>query len=92
MYFDSLLLAIAYLSKRGYNTEFYLKRKGLWNASTKLFSPFIEVSIEMTIIIEEQADSDNLKCLYAVQLNDGTKGVLIDLSRTRQEIEKDIAF
>ena len=86
-HFGSLLEALSSLKKKGFNTEFYLKKDGLWNSATKMFHPFKDAKILQTLKIEAQSDPDYISCVYALELKDGTKGVFIDATGGYSELE-----
>ncbi|NNC70139.1 MAG: phosphoribosylpyrophosphate synthetase [Flavobacteriaceae bacterium] len=85
--YDSISVALADLSKKGYNQNFSLRSTGLYcHQTSQTFKPEDLKIIEFHRF-EGESNMDDMAILYVIESSTACKGVLIDAFGTYSDIE-----
>ena len=76
--YDTLSEAIRDLRKRGYQEDFNLTQGGVHCPALELKLHPEEFEINETYRFEGMSSTDDSSVLYAIESNDGVKGMLVD--------------
>lgn len=76
--YSSLSVAIEDLKKKGYDVDFNLVDDGIESKHLKKTWSASDIEVEEAMRFEGMTNPDDNSVLYAINTNDGTKGLLVD--------------